>query len=61
MEPVIVRSIGIVTELTPVLGYDICTELAQEALKTDRGVYELVLERKLLTRAELDRQPDRDL
>jgi aspartate ammonia-lyase len=52
------RSIGIVTALTPVLGYDVCTDLAQEALTTDRGVYELVLERKLLTRAELNRLLD---
>jgi aspartate ammonia-lyase len=52
------QSIGIVTALTPVLGYEVCTELAQEAQKTNRGVYELVLERKLLTRSELDRLLD---
>jgi aspartate ammonia-lyase len=49
------RSIGLVTALSPVLGYDICTELAQEAARTNRGVYELVLERKLLSRKDLDR------
>jgi aspartate ammonia-lyase len=48
------RSIGIVTALNPVLGYDVCTELAREASKANRGVYELVLEKKLLTRDELD-------
>jgi aspartate ammonia-lyase len=49
------RSIGVVTALNPVLGYDTSTELAQEALLTGRGVYELVLEKGLLSREELDR------
>jgi aspartate ammonia-lyase len=49
------RSIGVVTALNPVLGYDTSTELAQAALLTGRGVYELVLEKGLLSREELDR------
>jgi len=48
------KSIGVVTALNPVLGYEVCTALAKEALDTDRGVYELVLEKKLLSKAELD-------
>jgi aspartate ammonia-lyase len=48
------RSIGIVTALNPVLGYEVCTRLAKEALETDRGVYELVLEKGLLSKAKLD-------
>lgn len=47
-------SIGIVTALNPALGYEVCTKLAKEALDTYRGVYELVLEKKLLSKAELD-------
>jgi aspartate ammonia-lyase len=47
-------SIGIVTALNPALGYETCTKLAKEALETNRGVYELVLEKKLLSKAELD-------
>ena len=47
-------SIGIVTALNPALGYETCTKLAKEALDTNRGVYELVLEKKLLSKAELD-------
>jgi len=47
-------SIGIVTALNPVLGYEISTTLAKEALETNRGVYELVLEKNLLTKEELD-------
>ncbi len=47
-------SIGIVTALNPALGYETCTKLAKEALDTNRGVYELVLEKKLLSKIELD-------
>lgn len=49
------NSIGLVTALNPVLGYEVCTDLAREALEKNRGVYELVLEKKLLTREELDK------
>jgi aspartate ammonia-lyase len=47
-------SIGLVTALNPVLGYEASTQLAKEALETNRGVYELVLEKNLLSREELD-------
>ena len=49
------NSIGIVTALNPTLGYEVSTELAKEALESGRGVYELVLEKELLSREELDR------
>jgi aspartate ammonia-lyase len=48
------NSIGLVTALNPVLGYEKSTQLAKEALDKNRGVYELVLEKKLLTKSELD-------
>jgi aspartate ammonia-lyase len=48
------RSIGVVTALNPYIGYANATAIAQEALRTGRGVAELVLERSLLTQAELD-------
>lgn len=50
----VVNSIGLVTALNPVLGYEICTQLAKEALEMNRGVYELVIEKKLLSKEELD-------
>jgi len=50
----VTNSIGIVTALNPVLGYEICSSLAQEALKYGRSVYELVLEQNLLSKTELD-------
>jgi aspartate ammonia-lyase len=49
------HSVGIITALVPIIGYERSTEIAREALDTGRGVYELVMERKLLTREELDR------
>jgi len=48
------HSIGIVTALVPVIGYETATQIAKTALETGRGVYDLVLERGLLSRAELD-------
>lgn len=48
------NSIGIVTALNPHLGYEICTELAKEALKNNRSVYDLVLEKKLMSQVKLD-------
>jgi aspartate ammonia-lyase len=48
------NSIGLVTALNPRLGYDVSTQLAKEALSTNRGVYELVLEKGLLSKEELD-------
>ena len=38
------RSIGTVTALNPVIGYDKATELAAEALRTGKGILELVRE-----------------
>ena len=48
------QSIGIVTALVPVLGYEVSTEVARDALESGRGVYEIVMARGLLTRAQLD-------
>ena len=48
------NSIGLVTALNPLLGYEKSTEIASEALTTGRSVYEIVLEKGYLTKAELD-------
>jgi len=47
------QSIGIVTALNPVLGYETATSLAAEALATGKGVVELVRVKKLLTEAQI--------
>jgi len=44
-----------VTALNPYLGYERTTALAQEAHASGRGVYDLVLEKGWLSKAELDR------
>ena len=42
------RSVGLVTALVPVLGYEMSTKLAADALGSGRGIVELVRERGLL-------------
>ncbi|MFP4623573.1 MAG: aspartate ammonia-lyase [Gemmatimonadota bacterium] len=49
------KSIGVVTALVPYIGYERATAVAREALASNRGVYELVLEKEWMTREELDR------
>jgi aspartate ammonia-lyase len=46
-------TVGIVTALNPVLGYEKATELANEAYKTDKGLLEVIRERKLLTEEQI--------
>jgi aspartate ammonia-lyase len=48
------RSIGIITVLNPIIGYEHSAEVAKEALKTNRGICELVVERGWMTREQLD-------
>ncbi len=48
------ESVGLVTALNPYIGYENATRVALEAHTTGRGVYELVLEKGWLTRAQLD-------
>ena len=48
------NSIGVVTALNPYLGYETSTELAKTALRTGKGIYDLVLEQGLMSREELD-------
>jgi fumarate hydratase class II len=47
-------STALVTALNPYIGYARSSEIAKEALATGRRVYDLVLERGLMTRADLD-------
>jgi aspartate ammonia-lyase len=52
------RSIGTVTALNPVIGYDKATELAAEALRTGKGILELVREKGILTEEQVTRIMD---
>ena len=46
-------TVGIVTALNPVLGYEKATELANEAYKSGKGILEVIREQKLLTEAQI--------
>ena len=52
------RSVGIVTALNPVLGYEKTTELAKEALESGKGILELIREKKLLTEDQIKKLLD---
>ena len=46
-------TVGIVTALNPVLGYEKATELAAEAYKSGKGILQVIREKKLLTEAQI--------
>jgi aspartate ammonia-lyase len=48
------NSIGLVTALNPLIGYDKSSEIAEEALRTGKSVVEVVLEKGYLSREELE-------
>ena len=48
------HSIGIVTALNPYIGYKQSTTIAKEALETGKSVYNLVLEKGILSQEKLD-------
>jgi len=48
------NSIGLVTALNPVLGYEKSAAIAKEALETNGSVYDLVLQKGWLTKEKLD-------
>ncbi len=54
LQSIVENSIGIVTALNPYIGYTNATDVARQALESGRGVAEIVIERGLLTRAQLD-------
>ena len=46
-------TVGIVTALNPVLGYERATELAGEAYQSGKGILEILREKKILTEAQI--------
>ena len=52
------NSIGIVTALNPYIGYKNSTKVAKEALESGRAVYDIVLEKGLMTQEKLDEALD---
>ena len=41
------------TALNPVIGYDRSTELAAEAYRTNKGILEIIREKKILTEEQI--------
>lgn len=51
----VMNSIGIVTSLNPILGYEKCSEIAREALRTGKTIHSLVVvEQRLITQDKWD-------
>ena len=48
------RSVGLVTALTPTIGYERAARLAREALESGRGIAELAVEQGLMSAEELE-------
>lgn len=46
-------TVGIVTALNPILGYDKATELAQEAYTSGKGILEIIREQHILTEQQI--------
>ena len=46
-------TVGIVTALNPILGYEKATELANEAYKSGKGVLEIIREKHILTEQQI--------
>lgn len=52
------KSLGIVTALTPYIGYEASARIAQEALSSQKGIKEVAMAKGVLSREELERVLD---
>ena len=50
----VMRSVGIITLLDPLLGHALCDEIGKQCIAENKTIQEVVLERGLLTQAQLD-------
>jgi aspartate ammonia-lyase len=53
LERYIETTVGIVTALNPVVGYEKATELAAEAYKSGKGILEIIREKKILSEQQI--------
>lgn len=49
------NTLGLATVLTPHIGYDKASKIAQEAFEKGKSVYELVIEQGILSRKQVDK------
>ena len=50
----VLNSVGIVTALNPIIGYEKSAEIAKQALETGRSVRDVVIERGLIDKDKLE-------
>ena len=54
-EKLVMGSLGIVTQLSPILGYKTCAAMAKEGFETGKSLHDIVVkERKLITQEKWD-------
>jgi aspartate ammonia-lyase len=53
LERYMTTTVGIVTALNPIIGYEKATELADEAYKSGKGILEIIREKKILTAQQI--------
>lgn len=54
-ESLVMNSLGIVTQLSPILGYKVCAEIAKEGFEQNKSLHDIVIkERKLITQEKWD-------
>ena len=53
LERYMTTTVGIVTALNPIVGYEKATELANEAYKSGKGILEIIREKKILTEDQI--------
>jgi aspartate ammonia-lyase len=53
LEEYLEKTVGIVTALNPIIGYEKATELAKEAYDSGKGIIEIVREKKILTEDQI--------
>ena len=54
-EKLVMNALGIVTQLTPILGYKVCAEIAKEGFEKNKSLHDIVVvERKLITQEKWD-------
>jgi len=51
----VMNSLGLATALTPYIGYEAASAIAKEAFETGKSVYDLVVERGVISQKQLDR------
>jgi len=50
----VATSVGVVTALVPIIGYEAAAELAKRGLATGESIADMVVERGLMSRAEVE-------